>query len=73
MKKLPLSQREAVSVREAAELLGKHEDTIYRLIYRRRLVAFRMGRSICIHKAALAAYVRQNSTQRRYVPVRQAG
>ncbi len=53
---------ESVSVREAAVLLRAHEDTVYKLIKSKKLVGFRMGRAIRIHKSAIRAYLRDYAT-----------
>ena len=50
-----LKEKVAYSVREAAELLGLHENTIRKLIWRGELKAARLGRRVVIPRTALEA------------------
>jgi len=46
-----------VSVREVAEQLGVHPETIRRLIHDGRLDAIRVGRVLRVHREALDSFV----------------
>jgi len=51
-------RREAISIADTARLLDVHYDTVRRLIKHGELQAFRVGRAIRIHRAALVRYVK---------------
>ena len=48
---------ELVSVREVADQLGVHPETIRRLIHDGRLDAVRVGRVLRVHRAALDSFL----------------
>ena len=51
------SQPELVSVRDVADQLGVHPETIRRLIHDGRLDAVRVGRVLRVHRAAVDGFL----------------
>lgn len=54
----------AVSLQEAAELIGVHVNTVRREINRGNLAAVRIGRVLRVRVAEIHAYLKRNETRR---------
>ncbi|MCW8129357.1 MAG: helix-turn-helix domain-containing protein [Planctomycetota bacterium] len=54
----------AVSLQEAADLLGVHVNTVRREIWRGNLAAVRIGRIHRVRVAEIHAYLKRNETRR---------
>lgn len=54
----------AVSLQEAADMLGVHTNTVRREIWRGNLAAVRIGRILRVRVAELHAYLRRNEIRR---------
>lgn len=54
----------AVSLQEAADLIGVHVNTVRREINRGNLAAVRIGRVLRVRVAEIHAYLKRNETRR---------
>lgn len=58
MKGSDLMQRKTLTVREAAEYLGVHPDTIYAMVRQKQIPHFRVRRRIFFSQEAIDAWIR---------------
>jgi excisionase family DNA binding protein len=60
---IPTSPRRLLTVKEAAEYLGRTEDAVYQLISRRKLQAVRNGRRVHLEASELDKFVEMGRSE----------